>query len=33
MPPPPGKNPTPPARDADAIMQVKEWLLGISPMV
>jgi hypothetical protein len=29
----PGENPTPSATDADAIVQVKVWLLGISPMV
>ena len=29
----PGENPTPSATDANAIVQVKLWLLGVSPMV
>jgi hypothetical protein len=31
--PPPGKSPTLLASDADQIVQIKVWLLGISPMV
>lgn len=31
--PQPGENPTPTATDANAIVQVKVWLLGVSPMV